>query len=393
MNRPGPFSFLSRLALLGGLASIGAQAASHPSLGQILEGSTLLLASRVGGEYVFQADSVTLYQGRDPITASALAGSDLYYLAEASQGYYKNGTFHPLDLKKYSRLKDIAVLDDTVHIAGWESDSINAHTAGASFLLRGDRKHVFPSAGPSAFDIHKLLPSREGYLAAGRWKETFLWSPDSLLPIAPASVLRLLALAKYRNSPLVAGLEPLEIDDMLWLGGWYWHQGVKRPIKYKEDGNEKNPFDHLRVQQFIVSGDSLLAIGDAGASYYLWINGKATLWEDTSVEKESLLGIARTKGVLYLLGQYQKDGKYVLCLWAKGSRVDLKEDESHFQVSHFKVVDAGLAVDVRGRPRPGKAPKSKAAVRRSASPLYGKPGVPEGARATADGRVHPTISH
>lgn len=360
----------------------------------ILDGSTLFLSAGHGGDADFQVNEMVIYRG-SPIVAMAHSGPDLYYLAENLAGYYKNGAFQSLALKKYFQLYEIAVRADTVHIAGRESDSINANTAGSSFLLSGERKLVFPSTGLPALQIQKLLLGEDRLWAAGKGSEITLWNPDSFLSIGAMQSPRLLSLEYCRKSPLLAGLEGHIAGDMLWFGGWYWHQGQKHPIKYTEDGRDDDPFDHLFVRQFIASGDSLLAVGataDVFGSSYLWVNGKATAWEDTTVEKESLLGVARSKGTLFLLGQFRKDEKYVLCLWAKGARVDLKEADTPFQVSLFEVVDAGGLVAVRKEPRgdrPAKARKS--GMRRGASQLFRKPGAASDAQTTVDGKLRPPL--
>jgi hypothetical protein len=314
-------------------------------LNSILNGSVLYIAGTSGTDF-FQINDISMDTSVNLVFPF---GADLYYTSgkesQAPRGYNKNGLFVTLDLKATFHLNDIFVYNDTVLTVGSDVDTVDRPSLAFKFV--NQKKTYLPSLKGETYCVARKVFYKNDttWILGNCGGKTVVWMNDSLLVDSELSATRASDFGnfeKYRQSILIAGNESHFILGQGIVGGWYWHQNKKTSIKYYEDGVDSVPTDMLHVYQFVVCGDSLVAVGLTpfiSAPSYLWVNGVATPWEDSTVEGEKLLSVAQNKGVIYLLGEYKKADKIILCIWSQGKRIDLRDVTSYTSIRSFKIVD------------------------------------------------------
>jgi hypothetical protein len=379
------------------------------ALKEFLHGSTLYVSGRMGGIDLFRINDLVLDTA---VRSLSLSGNNLYYIGadsmfpiNPSRGYYKNGLFQQLDLKKHFTLRDLAVQNDTVFTLGSDRDSITQ--PGTGFLYKNSKKVYFTSNAISEKHVYfgsKLLLEKDSIWIIGSLDSNAgLWKNDSLVSILNLEkkgyIQEYLALARYHSEILFVATTLYPYSDFAILGTWYWHKGHQYPIKYYEDGDDNDPNDYLHVRQFLVLGDSLLAVGDPPffeAPSFLWVNGKATKWIDSTVEIPQLLGIASNNGILYYLGQYKTKNLNSLCIWSQGKRFDLGQTSIDFNINTFKIVDqetSGIKVrkPIRLKLKHGQLERSH--FLRHTKSFGNLPRRNEASVSTADGKIYTPSTH
>ncbi len=278
--------------------------------------------------------------------------NDIYFLG-GGKGcevcYMKNNVKHELE-GKAARVwaSDLCVNDNGVYVVGgeitadYDPDSTSGSRRGV-YWYNGQRKVFTDSGVGDAIYVYNddiYIAGNDNNICTQIWKNgNVIFRHDS-----PYKMGDNLSLVVHEDDIYLSGNTYVTITDMVYMCGFYWHNGTTHMLSHDTTGEIPIPYSSIRLSSFFVDGSDVYACGDAyewRPVRYVWKNGAPIQRFDTRGDESSACSAVFVHhGHLFIAGAvFDENGDPTLCYWRNGVRTDVPGHEDGYDIFEIWVTD------------------------------------------------------